>query len=216
MTRRTWILTIWPEQIPEFTDYIPFYGINYAIDDLADYLFDEKVRYLCLSLEYGSEKEHEHYHAYIELKSPQRMSHFVAKLGKKNHYEACKGNQEENIDYVCHTGSHKDKPGKLLSDIYERGTKAKTGVHDNGTYSTAVAMLFEGASIPEICKALGGGILPQIGNLCRLKAELSQGDSREKEAQFYQTNNKHLTNYIQFLEDRYYLTTDKQFQTTVN
>lgn len=162
--------------------YIPFEGVSINLEMIYSLLSFKKkeIRYACFSLEEGEKCEHDHFHFYVELFKPQRFSFFQRLFGKKHHFEVCGGDQQANIEYISHTGLHADKPGKLLSKVFEWGKKVTDSQEESGIYDIAINRVLEGASLMEICKECGGGILPMLGNLSRLKAEIEAEKDKRK------------------------------------
>jgi hypothetical protein len=175
---RRWMMTLWPEFLPEFflgessSDPSVKEGLGFDRKRFSGLLDAKGLRYYAFCLEKGDSKEHVHLHVYAELWKPQRISFWQRTFGKSHHYEPAKGSQEDCLDYIKREGIHKDKPGKLFF-WDEGGAPAISGVHVGGSYDAAVQMLLDGYTIPEIARELGGAILSQINNLRRLEESLA-------------------------------------------
>ena len=181
-TSRAWHCTIYPEYIDGISEYIPedmksprIARPGILFDILAS---SDKIKYFCFQGESGIKKEHEHIHLYLETHTPQRFSCLQKILGKQHHFEIAKGEREQNIDYIRHTGEHADKEGAVCTEFFEHGKPYESESRDGGIYSMACDMLLEGKSIPYIVKILKGGILSQVGNLCRLQACIEEEDRK--------------------------------------
>jgi hypothetical protein len=181
-TSRAWHCTVYPEYVGDISEYIPE-DINTPRIARPEILFDmlatnDKIKYFCFQGESGVKTEHEHIHLYLETHTPQRFSFLQKIIGKQHHFEIAKGEREHNIDYIKHTGEHQDKEGEVCTNFFEHGKPHETESRDGGVYSIACDMLLEGKSIPYIVKSLKGGILSQVGNLCRLQACIEEEERR--------------------------------------
>lgn len=163
---RRWFLTVHAE-------HLACAPTQAGVASLLDSIFrDNKIDFLAWVLEKGEKKEHLHIHIYAELPGPQRMSYWQKIFGKKGDFAYCRGSQQDSLDYIFRTGLHADKPqsngcGKI-------GIPHTVAPESNKCYGQAVNMVLEGKSISQVALYLGGGILPQIGNLCRLKASIEE------------------------------------------
>lgn len=164
---RRWLLTIHPE-----TFVVSFSSELSSIDFLKTWRQDNNIDYLIACIERGAKTNKLHMHIYLELPYPQRISWVQKIFGKKGDYQLCRGTQQEAINYI--NGS-RDKPGGTFYGVVECGQMHTSNCTESGgMYDSAVAMVLDGISITKITRSIGGGILPQISNLCRLKAQIME------------------------------------------
>lgn len=173
--------TLYPEHLPnDAVDYIPEYGEWHHPDSIIRVLGETpEIKYWVMGLEQGDECRHAHYHLYAELSAPQRITYWQRTIGTQHHYEAAKSTQQQCYDYINHSGAHADKPGVKLSGTYTGGTKLKAIKEHGDPYDRAIDMVLRGDDIITIIRTIGGSILPQTGNLCRLIEILNRADRRE-------------------------------------
>jgi len=164
--RRRWFLTIHAEHL---TCAPTQEGVSILLDSIFN---ANKIDFFAWVLERGEKKEHLHIHIYAELPGPQRMSYWQKIFGKKGDYAYCRGSQQDSLDYIFRTGVHRDKPPSVGSGRI--GIPHTVAPESGGSYGQAIGMILEGKTISQIALYLGGGILPQIGNLCRLKAAVDE------------------------------------------
>jgi hypothetical protein len=170
---RRWLLTVHPE-----TFVLPFSSDPSSIAFLGTWRQDNNIDYLIACIERGAKTNRLHMHIYLELPYPQRISWVRKIFGGKGDYQLCRGTQEEAIGYI--NGS-REKPGVTPYGVVEYGTKhASNCTESGGMYDSAVAMVLDGISIVSIARSIGGGILPQISNLCRLKAQVAEERQNER------------------------------------
>jgi len=186
---RRWCFTLYPDKLtPDFFNIKETKGeVNVETketkgeidwetidtDVLESLLFyNTGARGLAYSFEAGDTKEHTHIQGYIEFGFPIRFKRLQALIGMGVHLEASKGSRGENFDYIFHAGEHSEKGTLYYSQ--KVGEWPETSGSEYGCYGNAIAMILDGYHIQAVALAFGGAILPQIGNLIRLKGEVDK------------------------------------------
>jgi hypothetical protein len=180
---RRWVFTLYPEKLLEkgallkktIDEIRTPEGAKEAVQSTWEYLYGSvpSLRGAMISLEEGDTKEHVHLQGYMELRTPSRLIALVKKIECGIHLESCTiGTRDHNEDYIFHQGKHKDKGVLYYAEKF--GAWPDTSGTERGAYDQAINMVLEGIPVALICKKLGGAILPQIGNLCRLQTEMEK------------------------------------------
>ena len=190
---RRWLVTLWPEHLSSsisqpiaIDSAICVYNID--IDALTAFLGEiPHFRSFSGGIEYGEETKHVHLQGYIELHSPVRKTALIKALGTKHYYEQANGSQQDCLDYVLHTGTHKDKTGLIyaLPTIGKLAYAHNADNHETTLYNTALSMVLEGQSMIEVVRSCGIGIskiyfmLNDISDRIQREGELKEERSIE-------------------------------------
>jgi len=163
---RRWLVTLWPEHMSSLIAQpiaidAPVKAWDINADALKVWLERcPHFRSFTGSLEYGENTKHTHLQGYIELTSPVRKTALIKALGTKHYYVQANGSQQDCLDYVLHTGTHKDKTGLVyaLETIGKLAYTHNEDNHETTLYNTALAMVLEGHSMVEVVRSCGIGI----------------------------------------------------------
>ena len=210
---RRWLVTLWPEHLPfGMFEAIPVDAPIKAcfVDDFRLNLWIEDTcphfRSFTASLEYG-EAKHYHVQGYLELSSPVRKSALIKAFGAKHFYEQANGSQEDCLDYVLHTGTHKDKTGLVytLDTIGHLAYAHNEDNHETTLYNTALAMVLEGIEMTEVVRACGIGISKVYFMLSNISDRLlKQKEEEEAKIEEYKRRQREI---CQLKEEEYRGTT---------
>lgn len=185
---RRWLVTIWPEHLSSsiaqpiaIDSAVCVYDIN--IDALTAFLGKiPHFRSFSGGIEYGEGTRHVHLQGYLELSSPVRKTALIKSVGIKHYYEQANGSQQDCLDYVQYTGTHKDKTGLVytLETIGRLAYAHNEDNHETTLYNTALAMVLEGHSMVEVVRSCGIGIskvylmLKDISDRIKKEGELKE------------------------------------------